>query len=240
MRRHSDNSLAFSNLSHGHSHSPISYASSTSDECSAPPSVIFSSTAPSPSSSLASSPSLDPKRAGFPFTAAAVPPLSLSPPIAADASPLPSPSRTAPAPSQPTPTELAVYASNVIRNEAYALLALAARLAPAAHPLIDDEGSYLPQYSPASDAASTSGASDDDTSDGRSSGSDLGERSPPRGESRTNQAFRQVVDLIRSMPPHGKVLVSGIGKSGIVAKKMVATFCSLGASPIARYCIALP
>jgi len=30
------------------------------------------------------------------------------------------------------------------------------------------------------------------------------------------------------MPAHGKVLVTGIGKSGIAGKKMVATFCSLG------------
>ncbi|GEM06285.1 arabinose-5-phosphate isomerase [Rhodotorula toruloides] len=221
-RRHSDGIASCASLSQ----STISTASSASDE-SAPPSVIFSSNAPSPSSSLASSPLLEAKRSGFPLSSAAVPPLSLSPPIAENAAPSSPQSFTAPLPSQPTPTELAVYASNVIRNEAYALLALAARLAPAAHPLIDDEGSCLPHYSPASDAASSMSISDEDV-DGRSSGSDLGEAALRREETRTNEAFRQVVDLIRSMPAHGKVLVSGIGKSGIVARKMVATFCSLG------------
>ncbi|BGP12556.1 hypothetical protein JCM10213v2_000473 [Rhodosporidiobolus nylandii] len=53
---------------------------------------------------------------------------------------------------------------------------------------------------------------------------------PPevRAESRTNVAFQNVVDLVTSMPPHGKILVTGVGKSGIAGKKMVATFCSLG------------
>ena len=49
-----------------------------------------------------------------------------------------------------------------------------------------------------------------------------------RSESRTNLAFKEVVDSLGRLPAHGKVVITGVGKSGIVAKKMVATFNSLG------------
>jgi len=135
---------------------------------------------------------------------------------------------------------MAVYASNIIRNEAYALLALAARLAPAAHPLHDEDGAYFGHTASAAAPMSSSSSSDEG-----GEGSQTGELLPPDldepvsggrssddvlVESRTNVAFRQVVDLCQSMPPHGKILVTGVGKSGIAARKMVATFCSLGPS----------
>ncbi|BGP36526.1 hypothetical protein JCM10450v2_000423 [Rhodotorula kratochvilovae] len=208
------------------SQSLLSSAGSASDPESSPPSLLFSSTSASPSSSLASSPSLDPKRSTFPFPS----------PFSLDA---PAPGSPAPSSAQPTPTQLAVYASNLIRNEAYALLALAARLAPAAHPLPDDDGAFFSQITPGAPSSGTS----DEGSDALSGSSSGGEMAPldldePASggrtsdavleESRTNVAFRQVVDLVRSMPAHGKIIVTGVGKSGITGRKMVATFCSLG------------
>ncbi|GAA5960100.1 hypothetical protein JCM8115_004534 [Rhodotorula mucilaginosa] len=186
---------------------PPQSQSGTSDE-STPPSLIFSSGSVSPASSLTSSPSLAPKR--FSHSAAGPEPLSLEIPL------------------QPNSVDLAKYASDIIRNEAYALLALAARLAPAAYPLLDDEGAHVVR----TDSSSSVGTEPSD--DGSSEESEeLYAKSPVDPaieveESRTNHAFRNVVTLVHSMPRHGKILISGIGKSGIVAKKMVATFCSLG------------
>lgn len=40
--------------------------------------------------------------------------------------------------------------------------------------------------------------------------------------------FDQAVSILSSMPPHGKLLISGIGKSALLGRKAVATFCSLG------------
>lgn len=186
---------------------PQSQSGSSSDE-STPPSLIFSSGSVSPASSLTSSPSLGPK--SFSHSAAGPEPLSLEIPL------------------QPNSVDLAKYASDIIRNEAYALLALAARLAPAAYPLLDDEGAHVVR----TDSSSSVGTEPSD--DGSSEESEeLYAKSPVDPaieveESRTNHAFRNVVTLVQSMPRHGKILISGIGKSGIVAKKMVATFCSLG------------
>ncbi|KWU46814.1 SIS domain-containing protein [Rhodotorula sp. JG-1b] len=186
---------------------PQSQSGSSSDE-STPPSLIFSSGSVSPASSLTSSPSLGPK--SFSHSAAGPEPLSLEIPL------------------QPNSVDLAKYASDIIRNEAYALLALAARLAPAAYPLLDDEGAHVVR----TDSSSSVGTepSDDGSSE---EAEELYAKSPVDPaimveESRTNHAFRNVVTLVQSMPRHGKILISGIGKSGIVAKKMVATFCSLG------------
>ncbi|GAA5859660.1 hypothetical protein JCM8547_006181 [Rhodosporidiobolus lusitaniae] len=193
-----------------------SSASFSSDE-SAPPSLLFSSTSVSPASSLAPSPSLDGKRFAF------------SPPHFSLDHPAPPPIEALPA--RPTSTQLAQYASNVIRNEAYALLALAARLAPAAHPLLEDE---YTQASPSSLPSSEEGSVEDvEDREREVDPAAILEGVPfspvlPREESRTNVAFRNVVDLITSMPRHGKILVSGVGKSGIVGRKMVATFSSLG------------
>lgn len=185
---------------------------SSSSDSSAPPSLIFSSTSPSPSSSLSSSPSLGPTKR-FSHSAAVPDPLSLG------------------APLQPNSVELAKYASDIIRNEAYALLALAARLAPAAYPLLDDDGAHVVRATDSSSSAGTDSSDDgcEDSDDAAYAKSPVGVESHVE-ESRTNQAFRNVVTLIQSMPRHGKILISGIGKSGIVARKMVATFCSLGAS----------
>ena len=186
---------------------PQSQSGSSSDE-STPPSLIFSYGSVSPASSLTSSPSLGPK--SFSHSAAGPEPLSLEIPL------------------QPNSVDLAKYASDIIRNEAYALLALAARLAPAAYPLLDDEGAHVVR----TDSSSSVGTepSDDGSSE---EAEELYAKSPVDPaimveESRTNHAFRNVVTLVQSMPRHGKILISGIGKSGIVAKKMVATFCSLG------------
>lgn len=222
--------FAMSALSQQSSTSPGS--SSASDE-SSPPSLLFSSTSASPASSLSSSPSLDPKRSSLPFP----------PPFSLDAG-----QPTSAAQSKPSPTQVAVYASNIIRNEAYALLALAARLAPAAHPLHDEDGAYFGHTASASPSSSSS------SSDDSGEGSQTGELMPPDldepvsggtrrddvlVESRTNVAFRQCVDLCTSMPGHGKILVTGVGKSGIAARKMVATFCSLGPSSLGPGIISL-
>jgi arabinose-5-phosphate isomerase len=43
---------------------------------------------------------------------------------------------------------------------------------------------------------------------------------------RLDGSFGQVVELIRTAP--GKVVVAGLGKSGLVARSLAATFCSLG------------
>lgn len=185
---------------------PPQSQSGSSDE-SAPPSLIFSSGSVSPASSLTSSPSLGPK--SFSHSAAGPEPLSLEIPL------------------QPNSVDLAKYASDIIRNEAYALLALAARLAPAAYPLLDDEGAHVVR----TDSSSSVGTEPSD--DGSEESEELYAKSAVDPaieveESRTNHAFRNVVALVQSMPRHGKILISGIGKSGIVAKKMVATFCSLG------------
>lgn len=185
--------------------SPQSHSGSS--EASVPPSLVFSSSSASPASSLTSSPSLGPKQ--FSPSAAGPEPLSLGIPL------------------QPSGVDLAKYASDIIRNEAYALLALAARLAPAAHPLLDDDGAHVVRTDSSSSVAT------DSSDDGSDESDDLYAKSPvdlaiDAEESRTNQAFRNVVALVQSMPRHGKILISGIGKSGIVARKMVATFCSLG------------
>jgi len=186
--------------------SPSEYSESTS-----PSLVSYSSSGGSPNSSLASSPALRPKL---------LPALSTT---TDDLSPL---SRSD-AIQTPSTSDLSLYAASIIRNEAYALLSLAARLSPASQPIVSDE--ELDSASN-SDFSSVEGLGfDEDTTHPLRRESVSGpEGIPILQESRTNVAFRQVVDLIRDMPTHGKVLVTGIGKSGIAGKKMVATFCSLG------------
>lgn len=105
----------------------------------------------------------------------------------------------------PSPTQLTAYAASIIRNEAYALLALAARIAPAGQSVVDDGRC----------------SADDAEAFRRAIGS-------PDSESKTNTAFRGVVDALNALPAHGKIIVTGVGKSGIAGRKMVATFCSLG------------
>jgi hypothetical protein len=120
-------SLASSSFSSS-AFSPVSCSSSTAGD-SSPPSLLFSSTSASPSSSLASSPSLDPKRS-----------YAFSPPHLTLDSQQPPPQI---ARSKVDPTQLTAYAASVIRNEAYALLALASRLAPAAsQPFVSDDEVY--------------------------------------------------------------------------------------------------
>ncbi|GAA5897342.1 hypothetical protein JCM6882_001862 [Rhodosporidiobolus microsporus] len=196
----------------------LSSASSSSDDSGG--SLLFSSTSASPASSLPPSPSLDPKR--FPYSAPSLSYLDGAAPT--------SPPAAIAGPSKPTPTQLSQYASMVIRNEAYALLALAARLAPAAHPLDVEEEPYTGGDRRYSATGSEEGSEGDVDYRGLPVEPSSLEGVPPpvREESRTNVAFRHVVDLISSMPPHGKILVTGVGKSGIVGRKMVATFCSLG------------
>ncbi|GAA5898630.1 hypothetical protein JCM5296_005945 [Sporobolomyces johnsonii] len=199
------------------SHSTLSYSSASSsdgDSCPSLLSLSFSASA-SPSSSVAPSPSLDPKPLAFPPLASADDLSPLSPPAA---------SRSAffPGPSAPSATQLAAYASSIIRNEAYSLLALAARLAPASQPILPEDELDLS----GGDASSSEGPDVEERMAIGSAPASPTEQSRP--ESRTNTAFRQVVELILSMPAHGKILVTGVGKSGIVGRKIVATFCSLG------------
>lgn len=42
------------------------------------------------------------------------------------------------------------------------------------------------------------------------------------------QSFSDLVELIRSRPPHGRVVVMGVGKSGHIANKIAATLASTG------------
>ena len=100
--------------------------------------------------------------------------------------------------TKPSPDQLSSYAADIIRNEAYALLALASRIAPA---------SAQDHYEMADSI---------DEMDGY------------RLESRSNVEFRRCVEMLAALPPHGKIIVTGVGKSGIAGRKLVATFCSLG------------
>ena len=52
-----------------------------------------------------------------------------------------------------------------------------------------------------------------------------------KAANRLRENFSLAVDFLYT--DHGKVVVSGIGKSGHLGKKMAATFCSTG-SPAAR------
>lgn len=117
----------------------------------------------------------------------------------------------------PTATELSAYASNIIRNEAYALLALASRIAPAAAPILDADQQHSSATAVGASAAGDGGVVD------------LRRSSSRRAESKTNKSFTAVVEQLRQLPAHGKVIVTGVGKSGIAGRKLVATFCSLGA-----------
>lgn len=125
----------------------------------------------SSSSSLASSPALQPTR----FLNSPFPDLCLEDKL-----------------TKPSSDELSTYAANVIRAEAYALLALATRIAPIP---TSDDGMFRMEE-----------------------------------ESKSNIEFRRCVEMLAALPKHGKIIVTGIGKSGIVARKMVATFNSLGES----------
>jgi hypothetical protein len=149
----------------------------------------FSSSSASPASSLASSPALHPSKPHSPVSDD----FELGAAWESDQD------------RAPSPTQLTAYAASIIRNEAYALLALAARIAPAAQPVVDDGRC----------------SADDAEAFRRAIGS-------PGTESKTNMAFRGVVDALNSLPAHGKIIVTGVGKSGIAGRKMVATFCSLG------------
>ncbi|GAA5922465.1 uncharacterized protein JCM15063_003311 [Sporobolomyces koalae] len=218
LRQPGDSSLPFNlaALSQSLLSSSDAAFTSPSDSESTSPSLLAYSSSGSPGSSLQSSPALRPKL---------LPALS----SATDDLPLLStnPARSGAISDEtvPSTTDLSLYAASIIRNEAYALLSLAARLSPASQPIVSDEE----LDSANSEASSFEGFGfDEDTHPSRRQSVSGPMGSPILQESRTNVAFRQVVDLIRDMPAHGKVLVTGIGKSGIAGKKMVATFCSLG------------
>ncbi|GAA95422.1 uncharacterized protein L969DRAFT_299190 [Mixia osmundae IAM 14324] len=93
------------------------------------------------------------------------------------------------------------YAASIIRKEAAALLDLANRLSPNAPDISEHTMSTVMQaVRPAQVSEPTAAA----------------------------QAFSDTLARISTMPAHGKVVFIGIGKSGLVARKTVATFCSLG------------
>lgn len=195
----------------------LSSSTSPSEYESTSPSLVSYSSSGSPNSSLASSPALRPKL---------LPALSTTTDELSPLSPCTSRSDSITTQHLPTSTDLSLYAASIIRNEAYALLSLAARLSPASQPIVSDE-----ELDSASNSESSSYEGlgfDEDTHPSRRESVSGPSGVPILQESRTNVAFRQVVNLIRDMPAHGKVLVTGIGKSGIAGKKMVATFCSLG------------
>lgn len=168
------------------------------------------SSCPSPSSSLASSPALKAAPGFLPV----LEDLSLDD-------------------RQPTQKEVSAYAAATIRNEAYALLALASRIAPAGSRIVREADEFHGPFS-AENTERDDRSPSDSGSDGASSQEYEFEQvgSPKLGvqveETRTNGAFSQVIRSLSSLPPHGKILVTGVGKSGIVGQKMVATFNSLG------------
>jgi D-arabinose 5-phosphate isomerase GutQ len=54
-------------------------------------------------------------------------------------------------------------------------------------------------------------------------------------EEETDQdSFTAAVDALKSMEKYGKVLFAGVGKSGLLARKAVATFNSLGEASITQ------
>lgn len=152
---------------------PDSFSDNSSDSSSS----TFSSYT-SPSSSIASSPCLAPTR----FS-----------PIPDDLGFL--------SDARPSPSQVNAYAASIIRAEAYALLALAARMTPSDGRVPDDEclADFSIQPGPDQDR-----------------------------ETRTSGAFIQAINALAALPAHGKILVSGVGKSGIAGRKIVATLNSLG------------
>lgn len=211
-----------------HPHSPASTYASSASLASLPDAFSSSSSSytssfppfsscPSPSSSLSSSPALKPAP-GF---------LPVLEDLALDDGPA----------RLPTEKEVAEYAAATIRNEAYALLALASRIAPAGSRIVGEAEEWHGSFS-AETAEHVERPSSESGSEGRGSPEfDFEQVGSPRvavrlEESRTNSAFSQVVKSLASLPPHGKILVTGVGKSGIAGQKMVATFNSLGTLPL--------
>lgn len=158
----------------------------------------------SPASSIASSPALQPDRRLSPVFDE----LSLG--------------SLAGAKFLPSGTDVAAYASQIIRNEANALLALASRIAPANYPITTPQPLAVDPFH----AMTESNADGIDPDALRTHQLNL--NATRVQESRTNIAFRAIVDQLSSLPPHGKIIVTGVGKSGIAGRKLVATFCSLG------------
>jgi len=50
----------------------------------------------------------------------------------------------------------------------------------------------------------------------------------PHDESSSIEHFERAVDILSNLPPYGKLIISGIGKSALIGRKAVASFCSLG------------
>lgn len=199
------NVLSNFNSSNNNQQNIQSYNSDIDSDSSSPPASTISY-ASSNSSSLANSPLLTSSL----FPISNVPHLSLSSAHLINSTP----NEQSQYKSSPSPNDLAHYASSIIRNEAYALLALADRLTPSG-PILDEVPFQV-------DLLET---------DSNSSGSMMMDQDIMGGsqeQSRTNIAFRGVYESLKSLPSHGKVIVTGVGKSGIVARKMVATFNSLG------------
>jgi hypothetical protein len=134
----------------------------------------------------------------------------------------------------PTPHELSTYAASIIRNEAYALLALASRIDPiiSSSPINSsrsNSASSTPALSRRSSSSVSHSYSSSVSSDYDAAIADESEEEIAAVEqSRSNIAFRECIRILSTLPKHGKIIVTGVGKSGIVGRKMVATFCSLG------------
>ncbi|KAM0755490.1 SIS domain-containing protein [Meredithblackwellia eburnea MCA 4105] len=144
------------------------------------------------------------------FSAATSPSSSLasSPALRPSASGSPVADELCLADTKPSPRQVTAYAASIIRAEAYALLALADRMTPSSSPCLDDlDAPFSPDFiTPSSSSRSLS----------------------PVEESRTNNGFLNTLNSLAALPPHGKILVTGVGKSGIAGRKIVATLCSLG------------
>jgi hypothetical protein len=52
------------------------------------------------------------------------------------------------------------------------------------------------------------------------------------GGTAATSGFNRAVALLAGMHPHAKLIVTGLGKSALIGRKAVATFCSLGACPL--------
>lgn len=104
------------------------------------------------------------------------------------------------------------YAADIVRKEAKALLDLANRLDAAG----DDE-----------DEAEDD-SEEEEEGEERERAQSTARQQEDLFSSLPNATLFQAVNAISSMQKHGKLVLTGVGKSGLLARKAVATFNSLG------------
>lgn len=103
------------------------------------------------------------------------------------------------------------YAAEIVRREAKALLDLASRLDPEEQE-DEDQGEF----------------DDDDES---ISSPSLSSRFSLKAPEKQHDGYSKAVELLKNMDSHGRIIMTGVGKSGLLARKAVATFNSFGTLP---------